>query len=384
MLKRYEEALEIVRDTEELWPLAPDFTFWKGEIYFLQKRYSDAKEIYQNILVNSEMYTDIIYHFDRKTFLPHERLGQIYEIENNEEEAINHYIQALNENPLSVRIITKIVYMLCKYYEPQEVYEFISNQNLIKTDIIRIAIVKCLLHLGFVSLASLLVDDMENGKENLVNIIQIKVDMITAMENKIINFETEDLLRGIQNGVFDLADLCVLYEITKDTRIKDVMKRSNFSRVFAFLFEESKSIQEIKEEEYLALLDRACRYNKPDFVEKLISFKSLLKSNYDAKIADVFYINEYQDIAMDFYQLSDEKYITEQGYVNIIEWLITNDTIEEAYRITVEAIDKYSKDFRFYKYAIELMKEDREGVMMKGLKVFPDSKWLKTNLIPSN
>ncbi len=47
-----------------------------------------------------------------------------------------------------------------------------------------------------------------------------KVDMITAMENKIINFETEDLLRGIQNGVFDLADLCVLYEITKDTRIK--------------------------------------------------------------------------------------------------------------------------------------------------------------------
>lgn len=75
---------------------------------FLQKRYSDAKEIYQNILVNSEMYTDIIYHFDRKTFLPHERLGQIYEIENNEEEAINHYIQALNENPLSVRIITKL------------------------------------------------------------------------------------------------------------------------------------------------------------------------------------------------------------------------------------------------------------------------------------
>lgn len=91
--------------------------------------------------------------------------------------------------------LQKIVYMLCKYYEPQEVYEFISNQNLIKTDIIRIAIVKCLLHLGFVSLASLLVDDMENGKENLVNIIQIKVDMITAMENKIINFETEDLLR---------------------------------------------------------------------------------------------------------------------------------------------------------------------------------------------
>lgn len=170
---------------------------------FLQKRYDDAKEIYQNILVNNEIYTDIIYHFDRKTFLPHERLGQIYEIENNEGEAINHYIQALNENSLSVRIATKIVHMLCKYYRPQEVYEFINNQNLIKTNIIRIEIMKCLLHLGYVELATLLADDMEDGKGNLINIIQIKVDMITTMKDAIIIFETEDLLLGIQNGVFD-------------------------------------------------------------------------------------------------------------------------------------------------------------------------------------
>ncbi|QQU33933.1 glycosyltransferase [Bacillus cereus] len=383
MLKRFEEALEIVGDTEELWPLAPDFTFWKGEIYFLQKRYDDAKEIYQNILVNNEIYTDIIYHFDRKTFLPHERLGQIYEIENNEGEAINHYIQALNENSLSVRIATKIVHMLCKYYRPQEVYEFINNQNLIKTNIIRIEIMKCLLHLGYVELATLLADDMEDGKGNLINIIQIKVDMITTMKDAIIIFETEDLLLGIQNGVFDLADLCILYEITKDKRIKDVMRNSNFSHVFEFLFEEPKAIQEIKEEEYLVLLDRACRYNKPDFVEKLISYKHFLKKNSDAKIADVFYTNEYEDIAIDFYQLADEKDITEQGYVNIIEWLIKNNNTEEAYRIAVEAVDKYSKDFRFYKYAIELMEEDREGIMMKGLKMFSNSNWLRKNLILS-
>lgn len=48
MLKRYEEALEIVRDTEELWPLAPDFTFWKGEIYF-----------YKNVIVMQKKFIKI-------------------------------------------------------------------------------------------------------------------------------------------------------------------------------------------------------------------------------------------------------------------------------------------------------------------------------------
>ncbi|KOS29115.1 hypothetical protein ADK17_09920, partial [Bacillus anthracis] len=44
-LKRYEEALEIVRDTEELWPLAPDslhfgkgkFIFYKNDIVMKKK-----------------------------------------------------------------------------------------------------------------------------------------------------------------------------------------------------------------------------------------------------------------------------------------------------------------------------------------------------------
>ncbi|KOS29405.1 hypothetical protein ADK18_08350 [Bacillus anthracis] len=63
------------------------------------------------------LYADMIYHFDCISFLSHECFGRIYGIENNDEEAIYHYIEAFNENFLSVSVIARIVCMLCKYYE---------------------------------------------------------------------------------------------------------------------------------------------------------------------------------------------------------------------------------------------------------------------------
>ncbi|MEM5687391.1 tetratricopeptide repeat protein [Bacillus cereus] len=80
-LKRYEEALNIIKDAESIWPAAPDFVFWKGDIYFLQGQYDDAKEIYKSIISNQTTYSEIIHHFDRKSFLPKERLGLIFELE---------------------------------------------------------------------------------------------------------------------------------------------------------------------------------------------------------------------------------------------------------------------------------------------------------------
>lgn len=384
-LKRYEEALNIVRDTEELWPSAPDFTFWRGDIYFLQKRYDDAKEVYQSILANNMTYREVIYHFDRKTFLPHERLGRIYQIEKNNEEALKHYIEALNENSASIRIITKIVQILSEYHTEKEVYEFLIRQNIIKTDSIRLNLVKYLINAGYADLAEQIANDLENGNKKLIKVINLKAKMITisSVEDGTLILEKNDLLLGIQVGLFDLGDLCILYNITKNECVKDFMKHSNFTHVFECLFGESRRTKKIKQEEYLSILRKALCYNQVDFVEKLITLKKLVHKDIDAKIADLFYEYGYEDIALDFYRLVNRNHITKQGYVNIIEWLITNINADEAYHIALEAISKYGKDFRFYKYALELMEEDVDGIMLKALQVFTDSNWLNRQLILS-
>ena len=48
---------------------------------------------------------------------------------------------------------------------------------------------------------------------------------------------------------------------------------------------------------------------------------------------------------MDFYELSERNHITKQGYINMIEWLISQKNIEEAYKLAIEALDKFKKIF---------------------------------------
>ncbi|MNG00210.1 hypothetical protein D3C84_831380 [compost metagenome] len=80
--------------------------------------------------------------------------------------------------------------------------------------------------------------------------------------------------------------------------------------------------------------------------------------------------------------MADENHVTKQGYVNIIEWLIAQENMEEAKRFALEGAGKFEKDFRFYKYAIELSdKEAAEECIMKTLPLYPSSIWLRDKLV---
>ena len=59
---------------------------------------------------------------------------------------------------------------------------------------------------------------------------------------------------------------------------------------------------------------------------------------------------------MDFYELSERNHITKQGYINMIEWLISQKNIEEAYKLAIEALDKFKKIFVFINMLLNLEK----------------------------
>ncbi|MGR5985806.1 hypothetical protein ACUC2M_17625 [Bacillus cytotoxicus] len=152
---------------------------------------------------------------------------------------------------------------------------------------------------------------------------------------------------------------------------------------FTIYLIKQKNAKKLKQDEYLPILEKAICFQKEEFVEKLISYTSLFPKQIYAKIADLFYNNAYEEIAMDFYQLSDENHVTKQGYVNIIEYLLMHENQEEAYRIALEALQKFKADFRFYKYSIEIEQGDTEGIISKAIQEFSDSNWLKGKLLMS-
>lgn len=375
VLKRYEEALTIINDAEEVFPAAPDFPFWRGEIYFAQKRFDDAKEVYTNIIMNRDKYKDIIFQAGSQAVLPYTRLAQISEYEKQDLEALKYYSEVLNESGLSVKAVVKSIELLSKYHTPEEIFEFVETRCLIKNDEVRMEVLKDILNCGLGELTLLLTKSFARQNEPIVRALQLKAKMVNG--SSILEFATEELAYGIQKKVFDGADLIVLYEMTKDIRVQNLLEKSKLKHVFFSLFDESRRSKKMKQDEYLSILEKSLRFQKPEFAERLVSYASIFSKQVYAKIADVFYMNGYEEIGMDFYMKVDRNCVTKRGYENIIEWLIFKKNIEEACSIAIEAVHKFKKDFRFYKYAIELGGIEVDMVMKKGLREFSDSKWLQ-------
>lgn len=374
-LKRYDKALVIIKDAEKVLPTAPDFPFWKAEIYFKQKRFDDAREAYTNIVMERETYKDVVYLVESQALLPYLRLGEICKYERLDQKALKYYVEALNENSSSLEAIVNVIKILSNYHTPKEVYEFLSSRSILKTDDIRIEVLKLILALGLGELALLLTNDFTTQEQLMVSTLQLKAKMIIGQE--LLQFTTEELMYGVKTGVIDVADLAVLYEVTNDARVQNVFKNSKFKHVFYSIFNEKKQGKKMKQVEYLPILDKALRFRKPEFAERLISYINIFPKQVYAKVADLFYENGYEEIALEFYELADENHVTKQGYINIIEYLLTIRNQEEAYRIASEALNKFQKDFRFYKYVIEFGTTERSQMISKALQQFPDSNWLK-------
>ncbi|MES5954326.1 glycosyltransferase [Bacillus fungorum] len=374
-LKRYDKALVIIKDAEKVLPTAPDFPFWKAEIYFKQKRFDDAREAYTNIVMERETYKDVVYLVESQALLPYLRLGEICKHERLDQKALQYYVEALNENSSSLEAIVNVIKILSNYHTPKEVYEFLSSRSILKTDDIRIEVLKLILALGLGELALLLTNDFTTQEQLMVSTLQLKAKMIIGQE--LLQFTTEELMYGVKTEVIDVADLAVLYEVTNDARVQTVFENSKFKHVFYSIFNEKKQGKKMKQVEYLPILDKALRFQKPEFAERLISYINIFPKQVYAKVADLFYENGYEEIALEFYELADENHVTKQGYINIIEYLLTIRNQEEAYRIASEALNKFQKDFRFYKYVIEFGTTERSQMISKALQQFPDSNWLK-------
>ena len=64
----------------------------------------------------------------------------------------------------------------------------------------------------------------------------------------------------------------------------------------------------------------------------------------------------------------------------MIEWLISQKNIEEAYKLAIEALDKFKKIFVFINMLLNLEKGDKT-LFAKALNIFPESSWLKNNVV---
>ncbi|MCA1320519.1 glycosyltransferase [Bacillus tianshenii] len=158
-LSRYEEALEVVKDAKNLYINSPDFLYLEGLIHFYEKNYNEAKMIFHYILSNHNLMNNIIKSLDYKDFIPNLKLGEIYEIEKDYSNAIKFYINALNYNKYSLEVISSVLRILSIFHTAKEIRDFLiknilpHNNPLFCKKVIAVAF-----NLGLKELSNLLID----------------------------------------------------------------------------------------------------------------------------------------------------------------------------------------------------------------------------------
>ncbi|KFZ32213.1 hypothetical protein JS44_14915 [Anoxybacillus flavithermus] len=133
---------------------------------------------------------------------------------------------------------------------------------------------------------------------------------------------------------------------------------------------------------YLLLLERTIQLKEYELFEQFGGLKDRFDRYIGMRIAHLLYENGFIDLAIEVYRSINDLYIWDaQAFVNMIEGLTVRNEISDAIQYGMLAFSLGHKDFRLYKYVIELMKlndmkEEMKSILRQAQNIYPDSKWL--------
>lgn len=387
-LKRYNDALSVIRDAGPAFSDAADFEYTRGFVYMLQRRYDEAKIVLSNIVRKSDIYTLVIKSPDYRDYTPSKMVAYIYEQEKDYHNAVKYYVYALNKNRYCLESVYRLVLILTKSHTEQEVFEFLSTKILTPNnqEFLR-KLLAFVLNRKFTVLAKRLVEHYMASHSMTMNTTRLKSEIITEgpLNPEVISFiDMHHLLFGLKLGILDLSDLFIALTKLAPTPQKDIVKELLDKSALSWLVERVNSGKlelpdDLNIELFISVIEKTIVYSEFDLMRALLEIHEELPHNLNRRIANLFYVNGYEDESIEFYEASDEESLSEQDYDQIIRWLISKDDVDTAHRFAKKAVSRFKQDFRFYKHVITMGKQLRllkPKFVKKAREQFSDCEWL--------
>ncbi|MGG0739523.1 glycosyltransferase [Niallia taxi] len=380
-LKKYNDALNVINDSIELYPGSYEMVALKGEVCFLRGQFDDAKFHFNQIIEHPTEYNHTILRPDLKELLPNRRLGEIYFYEKNYEKAIYHYVSVLNINKLDSDSIVKAIYILTKFHDEEEIIHFIKTNDLINKNNIHYYMNACF----NVAKPNIIKAFIQEDEKTLQEIASLK-DFCVSGNGTVADFE--DLLKVSvieklnQKKLINIIDLYLLRERFKgnnkvDNLIQELEKNEQFHEVIQLLDDQIDN-STINDEIFLGTLQILLTYKNYNLAATLLKNVDLLGQKSLSKAAATLYGNDFKGEALQLYNKSDWDYYTEQDYLNIISGLLETGNTVNALEFTKYAMLLFESDFRFYKIILEHGdKQLLDSTVTKATEIFKGSDYLK-------
>ncbi|WP_253263617.1 TPR domain-containing glycosyltransferase [Anoxybacillus sp. CHMUD] len=386
-LQRFEDALQVITDAENLYSETADFPFLRGEIYYLQHRYDDAIEQLEYLLEHKSKYPHTIKTFEYVEYDPHMLLGHMYKHKGNLQKAMYHYSSALSFNRNSYEALYHVLQLLARVHREEEIIEFIENKQLANNElsILLILRIASVLHLEKVVrwYAPKLNDEIVRyGFEIKTNILQKRYE--EALQ-QILKSSLSHLQTYIRTGSLDLYDLLVVaFKTSQLDVVRLLLHLVSEQKEKEFLLFMMNELEKAPSHEfYLLLLERTIQLKEYELFEQFLALRDTFPSSVHIKIGHLLHRYEFMDVALQLYRSVDDMNDWDaESFVNVIEALAVKNEAMEAMQYGLLAISFGHRDFRLYKYVIELMNicgmnEEKKKIVQQAKRMYPDSEWLK-------
>lgn len=386
-LQRFEDALQVITDAENLYSETADFPFLRGEIYYLQHRYDDAAKQLEHLLEHKSKYPHMIKTFEYVEYDPYMLLGHIYKHKGNLQKAIYHYSSALSFNRNSYEALYHVLQLLARVHREEEIIQFVENKQLANNElsILLILRIASVLHLEKVVqwYAPKLNDEIVRyGFEIKTNILQKRYE--EALQ-QILKSSLSHLQTYIRTGSLDLYDLLVVaFKTSQLDVVRLLLHLVSEQKEKEFLLFMMNELEKTSSHEfYLLLLERTIQLKEYELFEQLLALKDKFAPSIHIKIGHLLHRYEFMDVALQLYRSVENMNDWDvESFVNVIEALAVKNEAMEAMQYGLLAISFGHRDFRLYKYVIELMNicgmnEEKKKIVQQAKRMYPDSEWLK-------
>lgn len=297
-------------------------------------------------------------------------LGTIYLEEKDYTRAMTHFSKAYAENSSDYGVMFQMIILLSKFHQPKEIFAFMERHHFISSTETGLRLLSMTTQQGFAELSELIVQSLTDVYPPVAEATEVK---IATIRNVFPVISESAILFGIKEELIDLADLCLWHYENPQLPIENVMKNSDVGDIYDFIFENGPRISKKR---YLFVLERAIALGKGEFADYLLALRNVYHDSINSHIADLFFQYDFADIALDFYNIVDADEVTKQGYINLINYLVDADVLDEALAIAERGIDNFSTDFRFYLWTIKIDTENRANRISEAMDEFPNNRYL--------
>ncbi|WP_010631893.1 CDP-glycerol glycerophosphotransferase family protein [Sporolactobacillus vineae] len=389
-LKRYQDTLNVIRDSEAIFNSYPDFKAIRGRVYFLQGRLDDALHELKEIIENQDKYQEALLSTDSISYLPNKWIGEIYEEKKDLKQAVMYYSKAFHDNRNDVELLTNYFGLLFRNSSFEELSHFFNDEKLLSGN-----------EVNDLFLLKVILNFPESNKNTEKFIFQTRYIKKVDIKAKclLINGKPAEALEQINQlpikqriaifniGVFDFSDYIIASLLSKqqDILISYGKQYKNTEGIINLLItgtgETDKDLPV-----YLTILERTICLQQFGLFEQLLDYRRAFDKSANIQIGHLLYHYHFNDLAVQFYQEAGKEQFDEQTYLNLINESKKNRLLEAAYNFSNQAVQRGFYHFQILKSIGKLAHQMRAeklelSIQQLALKCYPDSHYLSEKTI---